>query len=340
MNTREDTSRRGPSPRTARVDRPTPVGSAIADARKTVKSWYRDVKSRISYKLGMILCSSSNPRALQLGAARRRAERRLERRLEACLVEQELLEAKLALAEEDQRQHEALRGRLAAAAGFPLPVYVLSDLRISAQPRLGSTPNRVFVCSIPKSGTYLVSELLCQLGYQPTRLHLWTDGLSDYRSATLREAREEYHRFSLSMPLARSASLVLPGQFGVGHLECTEEIRHCLSEFKIIFTYRNIKDSFVSHMRFMCDTGRCKLAPDEWNTLPEGPERMLAYMESEPGRSFIRLCRPMIDWVRRAGRVPLAIRATLWRLGRGFAPRVDPNPSRVPGDLGWLRRTS
>jgi hypothetical protein len=219
-----------------------------------------------------------------------------EAQLRGCREELHEVRAKLAEAEADGCRHRTLRDRLTTVAGLSLPVYVTTDLCLSAQPGTGSGPNRVCVCSIPKSGTYLVSELLRLLGYEATRLHLWTEGFSDYRTSSMRQAREEYERFTVPLHLSKSLGLVLPGQFAVGHLECTDEVRARLAPFKAVFTYRNLRDAVVSHMRFMRDTSRGGPETQTWKDLPEGPEKMLRYLDSDAGASFFRQCRSMIDW--------------------------------------------
>jgi hypothetical protein len=199
-------------------------------------------------------------------------------------------------AEASQRQDHTLRDRLASVAGLSLPVYVTADLRICAQPSTGSQPNRVCVCSIPKSGTYLAAELLRLLGYVPTRLHLSTGGFSDYRAATLQQARDEYHRFSVALHVSKSLDLVAAGQFVVGHLEYTDEVRTCLAPFKTVFTHRDLRDAVVSHMRFLADTARGGPGKQNWKDLPEGPQKMLRYLDSNGEATFFPICRAMAPW--------------------------------------------
>jgi hypothetical protein len=239
------------------------------------------------------------PRLIRAEERLRQAEadrRDAETRLEAYRQELKKIQAVLGDAEADRSRHQALRDRLDPVAGLALPVYVTADLQISAQPWANPHRNRVCICSIPKSGTYLVAELLRLLGYVPTWLHLWTTGLSDYRTASLREARDEYHRFTAPLHLSRSLGLVLPGQFAVGHLEHTEEVRTYLGPFKTIFTCRDLRDAVVSHMRFLGATTRSGRESRDWKALPEGPEKMLPYLDTADGAAFFQLSRAMLGW--------------------------------------------
>ena len=49
--------------------------------------------------------------------------------------------------------------------------------------------HRVIVVSIPKSGTYLVAELLKALGYRWTGMHLAESAYTDYSGSALEDAR-------------------------------------------------------------------------------------------------------------------------------------------------------
>lgn len=191
---------------------------------------------------------------------------------------------------------ERLYHQLAPAAGLPLPVYLTDDLRPAAQPTPGASPHRVVVCSIPKAGTYLVDRLLELLGCVPTRLHHSSAILTDYRFATVREARENYERLLIDIPLDRAVPLMLPGQFGVGHLECSDYVREVLSSVKKIFVFRDLRDGVVSFLRFLAATGRGGDATRTWKDLPAGPEKTLHFLDVA-GQDYFNMTLPMIDWL-------------------------------------------
>jgi hypothetical protein len=200
-------------------------------------------------------------------------------------------------------EHQAIKHRLAEldrqlalTVNARFPVYLIDGPVPAAAPTLGASPHPLVVCTIPKSGTYLVSELLERLGCVPTRLHLSRHSLTDYRFASLREAREEYERFQVDLRLETAVRLLLPGQFAVGHLECSNDVRDCLGRAKKIFTYRNLRDGLVSYMRFLASTGRGGDRTAQWKDLPAGPEQMLSFLD-HAGHEFFGLSLPLLGWV-------------------------------------------
>ncbi len=183
-------------------------------------------------------------------------------------------------------------------AGIRIPIYLTADRIPSATFEVGSCPHKGFIISIPKAGTYLVAELLRLLGCVPTQLHIWKSGLSDYRqAASIQQMREEYARFNVEIPLSHSLRLVHPGQFAVGHLECDVETRPALSSFKTLFVYRELRDAFVSWLRFYMDAKRGGTEIQALQAVPDGPERTLGLLDL-CGQWFFGMVREIIPWMK------------------------------------------
>jgi hypothetical protein len=238
------------------------------------------------------------------------------------------------------RRIELLRN----AAGLPLPVYLAADGTPSAQPAQGTGPHRVLVCSVPKAGTYLVGELLRRLGVVPTGLHLSANGLTDYRFATRDEARREYSRFNHPVPLARALPLVRPGQYAVGHLECTPAVRAHLSGFKVVFIYRDLRDAFVSWLRFHRDTGREDHLNWIWAEHPDPREQLVLFLRAM-GETFFETCGWLLPWYSDPAAFPVRFEtlhgddgpAARERACRELAAFLDhPDPAGAPAVLPGL----
>lgn len=195
-----------------------------------------------------------------------------------------------------ERRLDDLYSRVTPAAQARFPVYFVDGLTPTAAPALGSSPHPIVVCTIPKSGTYLFSELLDRLGCVPTRLHLSRHSLTDYRFASLRDAREDYEKFQRELHLKDAVKLLLPGQFAVGHLACDEDFRECLKSVKKIFTYRDLRDGAVSYMRFLASTGRGGDRAAQWKDMPPGPEQTLSFLEHS-GQEFFGQTLPLLGWI-------------------------------------------
>jgi hypothetical protein len=196
----------------------------------------------------------------------------------------------------EEAELDALRADLLPWAGSSLPMFLTQALRPAAKPHCGSSRHRIVVCSMPKAGTYFLAEVLSQMGCVATQLHLSSDSFTDYRWATRKEAREEYKRFQTSSELSTSLKLLLPGQFAVGHLGCSPDCRSLLAEFKKVFLYRDMRDGLVSFLRFHADTQREGPQTRTWSDLPEGPGKMLGFLD-HIGDSYFNMCLPMGDWI-------------------------------------------
>lgn len=262
-----------------------------------------DYESRLS-DLNLSLARHRYDAARQAGDYRQRlqeAENALARQTEEAARLQEAMASATkrlkSLAEQKaENAVEQSRRQLAPAAGLPLPVYLTDDFRPAAQRAQGASPHRVIVCSIPKAGTYMVDRLLELLGCVPSRLHLSRTILTDYRFATVREARENYERLLADVALESAVELHLPGQFSVGHIPCTEDTRQVLANVKKLFVYRNLRDGLVSFLRFLASTGREGQATRAWKDLPAGPDQMLRFLDAS-GQNYFNMALPMIDWL-------------------------------------------
>lgn len=158
------------------------------------------------------------------------------------------------------------------------PVYII-DNQFTAWPRKGNSNEKAIIISIPKSGTYFFAELLNMLGLEFTKLHISEHVFTDYRFATLNEARSMSEKFSVEMELENSIKFINTGQFAVGHLPCFDSVKMVLKNFKKIFVYRDLRDVFISHLRFVCSTEREVKDTQSFRDLPDGVEKMLAHMK-------------------------------------------------------------
>lgn len=93
----------------------------------------------------------------------------------------------------------------------------------------------VIIISQPKSGTYLLSEVIKNLGVTQTYMHLTETRYSQYDKDKIEEGREK--PFFINEKLSYSSSLIKPGEFAVGHLQKTENTTFLFKNFlKIIIT--------------------------------------------------------------------------------------------------------
>ncbi len=153
---------------------------------------------------------------------------------------------------------------------------------------------RVAVISVPKAGTYLVGHLLKTLGYVDTGAHAWEGGFDDYRDLSPDEAKRGGAHLARHIGLAELTRLVHGGQFLVGHMACTAGNRRDLAGLRKLLLLRDLRDTVVSHMRFMADAGRA--VGQDWVEIPYGPERLVRYLQTL-GRAYIKLVAGVCPWL-------------------------------------------
>jgi hypothetical protein len=107
---------------------------------------------------------------------------------------------------------------------------------------------KYFIISQPKAGTYLLSNILENMGIIPSKLHF--DPNLVRRFTTL----EDYER--LNIPLNRAViKLLKENEFAVGHLTCGEKEEEALQNVKKILITRNTKGIKESALRYFKETG-------------------------------------------------------------------------------------
>jgi hypothetical protein len=180
-----------------------------------------------------------------------------------------------------------------------VPLYPDDHGRPSFSARRGAGRAPVLITTVPKSGTYLYAALLEALGVAPAGIHLASWGMTDYRSADERGLRAGFRELTTAVPLAATAPLVRPGQFAVGHIECTPEIRNLLDGlgYRVILVTRDLRACVVSLQRFLIDFGRVGPDDEGWAGLPPGPARTAACLRSPAGRAVLDSARGLLPWL-------------------------------------------
>lgn len=166
-------------------------------------------------------------------------------------------------------------------------------------------PPRVLINTVPKAGTYLVSELARRLGFGQTHLHLTPGHVDAYDPSRLEEGRAHPERFRRTIPLHESVGLVGPGEFAAGHLAATPEIIAALHGLRVVFVRRDLRAALVSSMRFHHETGRPGEGCD-----PTGDDAAdLARFVRGRGALLIERARAQLPWLDRAGVLQLRFEA-------------------------------
>lgn len=118
---------------------------------------------------------------------------------------------------------------------------------------------KLFIVSQPKSGTYLCSNLLIELGFKSNGLHL-TNKKSYYqynlldKNAFHESVFRKYKKIGKS--LEDNLKLIEDNSFGVGHIYYNKNIHNHLQDFKLIYVYRNNNERIESYKRYNSDFKR------------------------------------------------------------------------------------
>jgi hypothetical protein len=161
----------------------------------------------------------------------------------------------------------------------------------------------VIVVSIPKAGTYLVSEVLSHLGFDQTWMHLSRSGrhFNRYDPRRLEEGRQHPERFKVEMPLADSLALIGDGAFAVSHLPRTADHERLLDRFRIVFVKRDLRKCLVSRLRVWLGTDRGRaFAETAWYRHPERRQQT-ALMLRDRGPELLDEMRAIARWRDHAG---------------------------------------
>lgn len=158
---------------------------------------------------------------------------------------------------------------------------------------------KAFVLSIPKSGTYLVAEILKRLGYSQS-FHISTH---DYMNlaADLEELREDPDMHRHQHLMTDSLSMVHFNQFAVGHIPFSEYTAMSLLGWTKIFAYRNMKDVVISAVRYYGKIKNLRTKEVDkgelFKSLPMGEEKILLWLELW-GVEFANLSFDMMGWMK------------------------------------------
>ncbi len=154
----------------------------------------------------------------------------------------------------------------------------------------------ILLVSIPKSGTYLLAEILKALGHRWTGMHLAETAYTDYSGSDLEQARQDPGRFARSEPLHTSLTRIHPGEFAVGHLPFKDEVVQATRPFKRLFLTRDLRSALVSYMRFMHSTGRLGARHLAWYSIPDLRQRCYVFLQTSAPYMLKRFYEGMVGW--------------------------------------------
>lgn len=147
---------------------------------------------------------------------------------------------------------------------------------------------KLIICTIPKSGTYMVSEMLKNVGYEHVRYHLLsTGGVSDYRGASLQESRNHPEKYAKSISFGDVFDEIVEGQFVVGHVGPGS-----VGKFDVfpLFVKRNLRAVIVSFARWTIKAKRWG-----WDRKEVNPDNLVHFLRTY-GKPVFSMIESVCAW--------------------------------------------
>ncbi|GIW47380.1 MAG: hypothetical protein KatS3mg078_1257 [Deltaproteobacteria bacterium] len=189
---------------------------------------------------------------------------------------------------------------------YKIPILVNKHFKPCFKLKQAPIPYRVFLLSIPKSGTYLIAKILENMGIENCNVHISTHNIQDNRFAPKELLQAEPSRFQVPIPFVLSTRLIYPGQFAFGHIPCFDNEQKLLKDFKKIFSFRELRDMIISTVRYYSeirrdidlafnkDPEKRRLVKEFLNT-PLGTQKVKLWFQLW-GIEYFNLVQSMLPW--------------------------------------------
>lgn len=175
------------------------------------------------------------------------------------------------------RNAEAFIGKdVNSKSGF----FLVPLIKFSHAPDVSKFTHRLFVNSIPKSGTYFLERIMMNLGYTSARLHIGGRNVcDDYRFVDDSEIHVEPQLVRRIFPLNIIDPHVKQGEFLVGHVEYKDIVDKFKEDgFSVISMKRNLRDVLISLYNFkLHKVHSLGLGDDLWKSLSDD-DRFIGFL--------------------------------------------------------------
>jgi len=176
----------------------------------------------------------------------------------------------------------------------------------------GRSQNKVAILTIPKSGTYLLSRILSNVGFKEVSINAKNLSIMDYRWTSMDDPlNQPYH-----IPLEISSKMILPGQILAGHIEFNNYSKNHLKDFKKVFAYRNLRDGLVSLMRHAENWGNNIHERKILQNIDSKPEKMIKFLNTYKMNEFLKTLPNRLKWINDPSTFHISFEEILGDLGK------------------------
>jgi hypothetical protein len=160
--------------------------------------------------------------------------------------------------------------------------------------------NKTFIISIQKSGTYLLSEILGNIGYNKSLIHL-NKKLSNlhqkYDGGDIEKSRTNFRAYNFELDPEKIINSLNNNEFAVGHLYFSEKAKKLLKKHKCIFTIRNLKTALISFMKWKQESLRIyDIDKKTWMSREDDKEKFFYYVKVY-GKNYFNTCKQILPWI-------------------------------------------
>ncbi|MDR1243424.1 MAG: hypothetical protein LBM00_11700 [Deltaproteobacteria bacterium] len=144
--------------------------------------------------------------------------------------------------------------------------------------------DKIFILSIPKSGTYFLGLIFNKLGFERSPIHGGSGGYGDWRGLSTEERAETSGKYSVIMPYTTQYQLVMPGQYLMSHIHDEKSIDFLRQNFdKVLFSIRDLRSVFISHLRHLLFLPNKKILGQAIDETYCTTEQLQKYFLTPPG---------------------------------------------------------
>lgn len=160
-------------------------------------------------------------------------------------------------------------------------------------------PDCLAIITVPKAGTYLMSEVAKLAGWHQTYWHAREDSFEDYSAGEMEDRRHRPQQFRQPLPLSEMVPQVPPHAFFVGHIPCNPATVQTLAGCRKILLVRELRAALVSRMRFERRLRRSKHFDAVWRV--EGDQAQMTAFLHRDGASLLQAIFNILPWERQPG---------------------------------------
>lgn len=159
--------------------------------------------------------------------------------------------------------------------------------------------DKLVILSIPKAGTYLLSEIARNFGWHQTYWSVREDSMEDYSAGSMEDRRSRPQQFRRQSGVVEAAVFLPPRSFFVGHIARSPAAKVALGGFRKILAVRELRGALVSRLRWERRYKRHAVFSPIWE-IDNDAAQMSIFLRAEGPAAFAHI-RSILPWLDEPG---------------------------------------